>query len=72
MTETVHAAHPSGDEKVTVHTPTFTTQVSADQFEEAMKNGAEKTKDNTFVLSRLIQAIDRLTVRMPSSIKLHM
>ena len=69
--ETIHAAHPSGEHKVTIHTPTFTVDVDSAQFEEAMKKQPEG-KDQSVALNRLTQAIDRLVVRIPSSIRLHM
>lgn len=70
--ETIHAAHPSGEHKVTIHTPTFTVDVDSTQFEEAMKKQQSERKDQSVALNRLTQAIDRLVVRIPSSIRLHM
>ena len=69
--DTVHAAHPSKEGRVTLHTPTFTIEVDASQFEEAIKK-PQHEKELSGMLGRLTQAIDRLVVRFPSSIRLHM
>ena len=70
--EAVHAANPSKEGRVTLHTPTFTIDVDEKQFKEAIKGSAERKADYSSVLSRLTQALDRLSVRIPSSIRLHM
>ena len=62
----------SSDDKVIVITPSGTVQVDASQFEAAIKGQQQDEKDTRAVLSRLTQAIDRLTVRIPTSIRLHM
>ena len=62
----------SSDDKVIVITPSGTVQVDASQFEAAIKSQQQDEKDTRAVLSRLTQAIDRLTVRIPTSIRLHM
>ena len=69
--ETVHAAHPSKEGRVTLHTPTFTIEVDASQFEEAIKK-PQPGKELCGMLGRLTQAIDRMAIRFPSSIRLHM
>ena len=69
--ETAHAAHPSKDGRVTLHTPTFTIEVDASQFEEAIKK-PQPGKELCGMLGRLTQAIDRMATRFPSSIRLHL
>ena len=69
--DTVHAAHPSKEGRVTLHTPTFTIEVDAFQFEEAIKK-PQHVKELCGILVRLTQAIDRMAARIPSSIRLHM
>ena len=69
--DTVHAAHPSKEGRVTLHTPTFTIEVDGSQFEEAIKK-PQYEKELCGMLVRLTQAIDRMAVRIPSSIRLHM
>ena len=68
--DTVHAAHPSKQGRVTLHTPTFTIEVDASQFEEAIKK-PQQERELCGMLGRLTQAIDRMVVRIPSSIRLH-
>ena len=62
----------SSEDKVIVITPSGTVQVDAAQFEAAVKSHQQDEKDTRPVLSRLSQSIDRLTVRIPTSIRLHM
>lgn len=62
----------SSDDKVIVITPSGTVQVDAAQFEAAIKGHQQEQKDTASVLMRLTQAIDRMSVRFPSSIRLHM
>jgi len=62
----------SSDDKVIVITPSGTVQVDAAQFEAAIKGQQQEQKDTASVLMRLTQAIDRLSVRIPMSIRLHM
>ena len=65
------AAKPSGDGKMTLHTPSMSVEVDAKQFEQAVgRTSAEEQLPSLVV--RLTQALDRLSVRIPSSIRLHM
>lgn len=67
----VIAAKPSGDGKMTLYTPSMSMEVDAKQFEQAVgRTGAEEQLPSLVV--RLTQALDRLSVRIPSSIRLHM
>ena len=70
--DAVIAAHPAKEGKVSLHTAAINFEVSASQFEEAVKRCQQEQKDRNAVLTRLTQAIDRMTVRFPSSIRLHM
>ena len=42
------------------------------QFEEALKKTGQNQRDMSSIINRLIQAIDRLGVRIPTSIRMHM
>ena len=65
------AAKPAAGGKVSLHSPSMTVEVDARQFEEAVSEKASKTDSVTPMVNRLIQSIDRLSVRIPSSIRLH-
>ena len=65
------AAKPNDNGTVNLHTAFMTVTVDAKQFEDALAK-ADSSKDAMpGLLSRLIQALDRLSVRIPSSIRLH-
>lgn len=70
--DAVHAVNPSGEGKVTVHTPTFTVEVDREQFEKAIKGIPESNSVISAAVSRLVLALDRLAIRVPSSIRLHL
>ena len=70
--EAVHAVNPSGEGKVTVHTPTFTVEVDRGQFEKAVSRESLELPAIGSLVTRLIQALDRLSVRIPTSIRLHL
>ena len=70
--DTVIAAHPTKEGKVALHTASLNMEVSATQFEEAVKRCQQEQKDMSAVLNRLTQSIDRMAVRFPTSIRLHM
>ena len=65
------AAKPAAGGKVSLHSPSMTVEVDARQFEEAVSEKASKTDSVSPMVNRLIQSIDRLSVRIPSSIRLH-
>ena len=69
--ESVLYVTPAEGGKVSLHGALVSIEVDASQFEEAIKPPRE-SKDYGPLISRLIQAVDRLTVRIPSSIRLHM
>lgn len=70
--DAVIAAHPAKEGKVSLHTAAINFEVSASQFEDALQKSQQELKDRSAVFSRLTQAIDRMTVRFPSSIRIHM
>lgn len=70
--ENVIAAHPIKDGKVALHTSSLNLEVSASQFEDAIKRCQQEQKETATVLSRLTQSIDRMSVRFPTSIRLDM
>ena len=70
--DAVIAAHPAREGKVSLHTAALNLEVSASQFEDAVKRYQQEQRDRSAVLGRLTQSIDRMTVRFPSSISLHM
>ena len=70
--DAVIVANPTGEGKVSLHTSALNLEVSASQFEDALQKSQQAQKERSAVLCRLTQAIDRMTVRFPSSIRLHM
>ena len=67
----VLTARPLDNGKVGLMSSLLSIKVDASQFEEALQKSRQEQKDRSAVLGRLTQAIDRLTVRFPSSIRLH-
>ena len=57
--------------KIILQSPEMSISVDAKQFEAAIAR-REAADAYSGILNRLIQAIERLTVRIPSSIRLHM
>lgn len=57
--------------KIILQSPETSISVDAKQFEAAIAR-REPADAYSGILNRLIQAIERLTVRIPSSIRLHM
>ena len=70
--DAVYLATPSKDEKIILHTPSFTVEVDASQFEEAVSRKDSRVDAIGAFVSRLTGALDRLTVRIPTSIRLHL
>ena len=70
--DAVIAAHPGREGRVSLHTAALNLEVPASQFEEALRGCQREQQDRNSVLSRLAQAIDRMTVRFPSSIRIHL
>jgi hypothetical protein len=65
------SAKPGDDGKIILQSPETSLCVDAKQFEAAV---ARRKPADVYsgILNRLIQAIERLTVRIPTSIRLHM
>lgn len=70
--DAVLAARPTEDGKVVLQSASLSVEVDALQFEEALKKTGQNQRDMSAVINRLIQAIDRLSVRIPTSIRMHM
>ena len=69
--DAVLTARPLDNGKVGLMSSLLSIEVDASQFEDALQKSRQEQKDRSVVLGRLTQAIDRLTVRFPSSIRLH-
>lgn len=70
--DAVFAARPAADGKVLLQSSSLSVEVDALQFEEALKKTGQNQRDMSSIINRLIQAIDRLGVRIPTSIRMHM
>ncbi len=70
--DAVVVAKPDGKDKVVLITAAHTVMVDAAQFEKAVSAKDSGTERLGQLVSRLTQAIERLIVRIPTSIRLHM
>ena len=70
--DAVYLATPSKDDKIILHTPSFTVEVDRGQFEKAVSRESPEMPAIGSLVNRLIQALDRLSVRIPTSIRLHL
>ena len=70
--DAVYLATPSKDDKIILHTPSFTVEVDRGQFEKAVSRESPEMPAIGSLVTRLIQALDRLSVRIPTSIRLHL
>lgn len=70
--DAVLAARPAEEGKVVLQSASLSVEVDSLQFEEALKKTGQNQRDMSAIINRLIQAIDRLGVRIPTSIRLHM
>ncbi len=68
--DTIVYAEPAGQDKVTLHSEGCEIQVKMSEFEKASRQRGGDEFPN--LINRLIQSLDRLTFRIPSSIKLHL
>ena len=68
----VIVAKPDENGTTILQTPFMAVTVDSRQFEETISKTEASTPPVTGCFNRLIQAIDRLSVRIPSSIRLHM
>ena len=70
--DAVIAVRPAEDGKVILQSASLSVEVDALQFEEVLKKTGQNQRDMSSIINRLIQAIDRLSVRIPTSIRMHM
>lgn len=71
--DAVQAACPLGNGKISLQLSRTSLEVDAAQFEDALKKSSDGDRSPlAAVLVRLTQAIDRMAVRFPSSIRLHL
>ena len=70
--DAVVVAKPDGKDKVVLISAVHTVMVDAVQFEKAVSAKDSGTERLGQLVSRLTQAIERLIVRIPTSIRLHM
>ncbi len=68
--DTVVYAEPSGKDKVILHSEEREIQVKRSEFEKASRSRGGEDIPN--LINRLIQSLDRLSIRIPTSIKLHL
>lgn len=71
--DAVIAAKPSEDGKrINIHTAGMSLSVDREQFEKAVAPKGNPGADICSAVSRLIQAMDRMTVHFPTSIRMHL
>ena len=70
--DSVISATPAEGGKMILQTATLSVTVDAAQFEKAVAGKDDGGGRLCQMLGRLTQAVDRLVVRIPSSIRLHM
>ena len=70
--DAVVVAKPDGKDKVVLISAAHTVMVDAAQFEKAVSAKDTATEKFGQLINRLTQAIERLNVRIPTSIRLHM
>ena len=70
--DAVIAATPSGEDRINLIGGSLSIQVDAAQFEKAVSKKDSPEDRLGPLVGRLIQALDRLSVRIPTSIRLHM
>ena len=70
--EAIVAVTPTEDGKVIIITSFGTFKVDAAQYEAAMSKKDTVEDRHASIVNRLVQALDRLAVRIPTSIRLHM
>jgi len=70
--EKVESATPYGKDQVLLKTPTGSFAVDRKQFEDAIEKKNNDIDKLVSISRRLIEAIDRLSLRIPTSIRMHM
>ena len=66
------AAKPAEDGRLILQGPEVDISVDAAQFEEAISKGDSHPETLIPVMNRLILALERLSVRIPTTIRMHM
>lgn len=69
--EQVQSITPKGDGTMRLHMAGHTLDVQDIQLEKALSS-ADRTDSMSNAVSRLIQAMDRMTVHFPTSIRMHL
>lgn len=70
--DAVVAAKPAEDGKVILHTNNLSLTVEKEQFEKAISEKDGTISSFNSIVNRLIQAMDRMTVHFPTSIRMHL
>jgi len=71
--DAIVAAKPSEDgKKINIHTANMSLAVDCEQFEKAVSKKDSPFSDLCSSINRLIQAMDRMAVHFPTSIRMHL
>lgn len=70
--DAVVAAKPTDDGKVILHTNNLSLTVDMEQFEKAISEKDGTISAINSIVNRLVQAMDRMTVHFPTSIRMHL
>lgn len=70
--EHIISATPSRDGYLSVHTCAGTYEVPQEQFERSMTSSEDELSRMNGSIARLITALERLTVHIPASIRMHL
>ena len=70
--DTVVSAKPTDDGKIILNTGLSSVRVDMKQFEDAILAKDDRMVEIQTLVTRLIQAMDRMTVHFPTSIRMHM
>ena len=70
--DAVVAAKPAEDGKVILHMNNLSLTVEQEQFEKAISEKDGTVSAFNSIVNRLIQAMDRMTVHFPTSIRMHL
>ena len=70
--DSIDSATPYGKDQVMLKTPTGSFAVDKKQFEEAISKKSDDIDKLAAISRNIINALDRLSGRIPSSIRMHM
>ena len=70
--DAVVTAKPTDDGKVILHTNNLSLTVEKEQFEKAVSEKDGTISAINSIVNRLVQAMDRMTVHFPTSIRMHL